>query len=152
MREAECIGLGYLIYNYSKWRVSPTPATFARLATFQRPTELQIQQDHMAGIDMIIWPQLRINLIRNWEKYDPVELVDYIAFCMKVRWPWGKEPLERDEDDKLQVRSDFQKVFMSEDGWGLTAEFIDRYPELLEGMDVEALRFEITLPCEMYAY
>jgi Domain of unknown function (DUF3425) len=152
MRDAECLALGHLVYNYSKWRASPTPATFARLASFQHPTQIQIDEDHMAGLDMVIWPQLRINVILKWKNYDPVELIDYLGCCVKVRWPWGKDMLERDADDKLQLRSEFQKVFMSVDGWGLTAEFIDRYPELLEGMDVEALRFEITLPSSMHVY
>ena len=71
---------------------------------------------------------------------------------MKVRWPWNKDMLERDADDNLQLREDFRQIYSKEDGWGLTAEFIDRYPMLLEGMDAEALRFEITFPTEMYSY
>lgn len=152
MRDVECLALGSLIYQWSKWRVSPTEANFARLAPFQHPSQTQLEVDHMAGLDMIIWPQIRNNMIKNWDKYDLIEWTDYVSCCMKVRWPWNKPMLERDADDQLQLRSDFREVFMNVDGWGLTAEFIDRYPELLEGMDVNALRFEITLPNEMYAY
>jgi hypothetical protein len=152
IRDAEGLAFGYLIYNYSKWRVSPTPATFARLAPFQHPLPIQLEQDHFGGIDMMIWPQMRVNMIRHWGEVDPLEVFDFLAACMKVRWPWNKDMLERDEDDNLQLREDFRRIFSSDSGWGLTAEFIDRYPMLLEGMDVEALRFEITFPTEMYSY
>lgn len=152
IRDAECLAFGYLLYAYSKWRVSPTPATFARLAPFQHPLPIQLEQDHFGGIDMIIWPQMRLNMIRHWGEVDLLEVFDFLAACMKVRWPWNKDMLERDADDNLQLREDFRQMFSSEDGWGLTAEFIDRYPMLVEGMDVEALRFEITFPTEMYSY
>lgn len=152
LRDAEGLAFGYLMYNYSKWRVSLTPSTFALLAPFQHPTSTQLEQDHFSGIDMIIWPQMRLNMIQYAGEIDFMELFDFLACCMKVRWPWNKALLERDSDDNLQVREDFKQVFTREDGWGLTAEFIDRYPMLLAGMDVEALRFEITFPTEMYSY
>lgn len=152
IRDAECLAFGYLLYSYSKWRASPTPATFSRLAPFHHPIPLQLEQDHFGGIDIVIWPQMRINMIRHWAEVDMMEVFNFMSACMKVRWPWNKDMMERDADDNLQVREDFKQIFMSEDGWGLTAEFIDRYPLLLEGMNVEALRFEITFPTEMYSY
>ncbi|EED14378.1 conserved hypothetical protein [Talaromyces stipitatus ATCC 10500] len=149
LRDAETVAIGYLIYNYSKWRASPTPATFARLVPFQHPTPLQLEQDHFGGIDMMIWPKMRENMIRRWHELDFVEVFDFLSCCMKVRWPWNKDMLERDAEDNLQIREDFRQIFSREDGWGLTAEFIDRYPMLLEGMDLEALRFEIAFPTEI---
>lgn len=148
VRDAECLAVGWLIYSYSKWLVSPSPSTFAKLAPFQRPLMVQLQQRHPASLDLIPWPQMRANLIKNWTKYDLVELTSYMSCCTKVRWPWGEDMLERDADDNLRMRQDFHDVFTRESGWGLTTEFIDKYPELLEGMDVEALRFQITLPTE----
>ncbi|OQE21736.1 hypothetical protein PENSTE_c011G04302 [Penicillium steckii] len=149
IRDSECLAIGWLAYNYSKWRVSPSPASFARLTSFQQPTLAQLQHGHPVGIDLLPWPQLRSNLAENWHKYDYMELTSYLGCCMKVWWPWGQEILERDERDELQIRQEFFDVFTKEIGWGLTSEFIGRYPELLHGMDIESVRFQITVgqPC-----
>ena len=135
--------MGWLAYNYSKWRVSPSPATFACLPSFLHPTMAQIQHSHPVGLDLLPWPQLRSNLAENWHKYDYMELTGYLSCCMKVWWPWGQGILERDELDELQICQGFLDVFTKESGWGLTSEFIAKYPELLEGMDIEAVRFQI---------
>lgn len=97
------------------------------------------------GIDILPWPQLRSNLARNWHKYDYVELQGYMSCCMKVRWPWGKAILGRDEEDNLVIRKEYVDLFSRESGWGLTPEFINRYPELLEGIDIEVVTFHIAL-------
>ncbi|CAG8422576.1 unnamed protein product [Penicillium salamii] len=145
IRDSECLAMGWLVYNYCKWRVSPSPATFARLASFQQPTLAQLQHGHPIAIDLLPWSQLRTNLVENWYKYDCTELIGYLSCCMKVRWPWGQGILERDERDNLQVHQEFLDVFTKESGWGLTSEFIERYPELLQGMNVDAVRFQITV-------
>lgn len=140
MRDPEILASGWLTYVYSKWRVSPNPATFERIPKFLQPLMVQLQRGHPNLIDMIIFPRLRINLIEHWTKYDHCELIDYLSCCSKIRWPWGKDILERDAADNLQIRRDFFDVFTRESGWGLTTEFIEKYPELVEGMDVEAVR------------
>ncbi|OJZ88759.1 hypothetical protein ASPFODRAFT_44482 [Aspergillus luchuensis CBS 106.47] len=103
----------------------------------------QLQHGHPVGLDFITWPQLRSNLAQNWYKYDYMGFTGYLSCCMKVRWPWGQGILVRDERDDLQICEGILDVFTKESGWGLTSEFIAKYPELLEGMNVEALRFQI---------
>ena len=146
LRDSECLALGWLVYLFSMWLVTPTPATFSRIATFQHPVPMQLQREHPTLVDLIIWPQMRANLVRHWERYDFVELTGYFSCCIKVRWPWGVDVLERDGEDVLRIKREFSDVFFSESGWGITSEFIDKYPELLEGMDVEAVRFYMALP------
>lgn len=145
-RDSECLALGWLAYLFSKWRATPSPETFARLAPFQRPVAIQLQKGHPASLDLMPWPQLRTNLIKNWTKFDFVEFAGYASCCIKVRWPWGEDVLERDEEDRFQVRREFMEVFTRESGWGLTTDFIQRYPEFVEGMDVENVRFRFELP------
>lgn len=149
IRDAECLAFGWLLYHFSKWLVMPDPTTFARLSPFQRPIKPQFQVDHPRAIDMVVWPQMRANLLKNWTSYDFVDLMAYMSCCTKLRWPWGKPILERDSDDNLQMRGDYFETFTRESAWGLTSEFIERYPELLQGMDIEAVRFRLSLPNEV---
>ncbi|KAK1143757.1 hypothetical protein N8T08_006158 [Aspergillus melleus] len=141
IRDPECLASGWLTYVYSKWRISPNPVTFERIPQFLHPLMAQLQRGHPNLIDLIVWPQLRLNMIDHWTRYDYCELIDYLCCCTKIRWPWGKDILERDAADNLTIRQDFFDVFTRADGWGLTTEFIEKYPELMEGMDVEAVRF-----------
>ncbi|RAL15856.1 DUF3425 domain-containing protein [Aspergillus homomorphus CBS 101889] len=101
----------------------------------------QIQHAHPFGIDLLLWPQLRAYLAGNWHKYDYGEWTGYLGCCVKARWPWGEGILGRDQLDELQIRPDFFDIFNNGCGWGLTSEFIVRYPELLEIMVVEEVRF-----------
>lgn len=107
---------------------------------------MQLHRSHPVALDMLVWPQMRVNLIRQWDRYDFAELMGFFSCCVKVRWPWGVDVLERDEDDNLRMKSEFMDVFFQESGWGLTTEFIEKYPEVFEGMDVEAVRFHMALP------
>jgi hypothetical protein len=146
IRDPECLASGWLVYLFSKWRVSPNPATFERLPSFYRPLMTQIHKGHPSALDLMIWPRLRMNLVENWAKYDFVELIGYLSCCTKIRWEWGKDVLERDSDDNLQIRSEFFDVFTRESGWGLTSEFIEKYPKLMDGMDIEAVRVRLDIP------
>ncbi|KAL4919606.1 hypothetical protein BDW62DRAFT_216767 [Aspergillus aurantiobrunneus] len=148
IRDAECLALGWLLYNFSKWLATPDPTSFARLSPFQRPIAAQFQRDHPRAIDMVVWPQVRANLMKSWTTYDFVDLTGYMSCCTKLRWPWGKPILERDANDDLQMRQDYLDTFTNETAWGLTSEFIERYPDVLQGMDVEAVRFQLSLPNE----
>ncbi|KAE8345553.1 hypothetical protein BDV24DRAFT_148140 [Aspergillus arachidicola] len=141
IRDPERLASGWLIYVFSKWRATPTMAAFSHIPPFLRPVLLQIQRGHPAAIDLFVFPQIRINLIKNWDKYDFTEVFDYMSCCQKVRWPWGEDILERDGQDNLRIRREFFDVFTRESGWGLTPEFVEKYPGLLKGMDVEAVCF-----------
>ena len=81
---------------------------------------MQLQRVHPLTLDMLIWPQMRTNLVRLWEKYDFAELMGFFSCCVKVRWPWGVDVLERDEDDNLRMKSEFLEVVFQESGLGLT--------------------------------
>lgn len=65
------------------------------------------------------------------------------ACCAKIRWPWGEDILERNGENELVIKEEFYKTFLSESGWGLTAEFIGRYPDLMSGIDANSLVFKV---------
>ncbi|KAE8142914.1 hypothetical protein BDV38DRAFT_277727 [Aspergillus pseudotamarii] len=137
IRDPERLASGWLIYVFSKWLVTPNVASFSHIPPFLRPILLQIQRGHPAALDLLVFPQIRANLIQNWDKYDFKEVFDYMSCCQKIRWPWGEDILERDSEDNLHTRREFYDVFTRESGWGLTPEFMEKYPGLLEGMDAE---------------
>ncbi|QRD92682.1 hypothetical protein F9C07_2205858 [Aspergillus flavus] len=111
IRDPERLASGWLIYVFSKWRATPTMAAFLHIPPFLRPVLLQIQRGHPAAIDLFVFPQIRINLIKSWDKYD---------FVIQR----GEDILERDGQDNLHIRREFLDVFTRESGWGLTPEFV----------------------------
>ncbi|OAL38852.1 hypothetical protein AYO20_02058 [Fonsecaea nubica] len=141
--EPERLAIGWLLYVLSKWRVHPTPESFARISPFLWPIPEQIQQAHSVNLDMILWPALRLNLIRMADMAQLPNIFDMMSCCLKVRWPWGQEILESSENDGLKMRDEFYKVFSRVEGWGLTPEFINAYPNLLDGLSVDSVTYTV---------
>ncbi|KIW74777.1 hypothetical protein Z517_11547 [Fonsecaea pedrosoi CBS 271.37] len=141
--EPERLAIGWLLYVFSKWRVHPTPESFARIPPFLWPIPEQIQQAHPVNLDMILWPALRLNLIRMADITQLPNIFDMMSCCLKVRWPWGQEILEASENDGLKMRDEFYKVFSRVEGWGLTPEFINAYPNLLDGLSVDSVTYTV---------
>jgi hypothetical protein len=145
IRNPERLGMGWLIYHMSRWIISPSPETYGQLPPFLRPVHGQMQIPHPLGLDFLPWPRLRLNLIRQWHLYcdDWSDLFGLFACCAKIRWPWGEDILERNGENELVIKEQFYKTFLSESGWGLTAEFIGRYPDLMSGIDANSLVFKV---------
>src|SRR6201986_4198935 len=97
-REPERLAYGWLLYVYTKWSFEPTEARWARLPKFLHPLPEQIQYSHPSCLDSFIWPRLRVNFIKNQHRYDLERFGGFISCCMKVRWPWGANVLEADDD------------------------------------------------------
>ncbi|KAL1881072.1 hypothetical protein Plec18167_003614 [Paecilomyces lecythidis] len=145
LRDPERLAVGWLGYHLTKWLFSPSPTTYARLPEFLRPTLGQTQIPHPIVLDFLPWPKLRLNLIQRWHVYRELrdELFGMLAICIKIRWPWGENILERDERNELCIRRSFYDTFMSESGWGLTSEFINKYPDLVAGTDIASIIYEV---------
>ncbi|KAE8382019.1 hypothetical protein BDV26DRAFT_49797 [Aspergillus bertholletiae] len=145
IRDPERLAIGWLCYHFTRWIMSPSPATYANIPPFLRPVPDQLQIMHPLVLDNVPWPQLRVNLIRHWDVFREVrdDLFGLFSCCVKVRWPWGESILERNSDNELCIKQKFFETFMSETGWGLTPEFIQRYPQLLAGVDVRAITYEL---------
>lgn len=145
MRDPERLAIGWLLYHMTKWLFSPNPTTYARLPEFFKPVLGQTQIPHPMSLDFVPWPRIRLNFIQRWHIYRERrdELFGLMACCIKVRWPWGESILERNERNELCIRRNFYNTFMSESGWGLTQEFISKYPDLLTGVDVRSILYEV---------
>ncbi|KAL5356284.1 hypothetical protein BJX96DRAFT_186237 [Aspergillus floccosus] len=145
MRDPERLALGWLVYLLTRWLIAPSPTTYENLPVFLRPTTEQLEIVHPMALDFPPWPGFRANLVKQWYSYRDFrdDLFGMLSCCSKVRWPWGEPILERDEANELRMKPEFYKTFMSESGWGLTPEFIARYPQLLVGVDVQSVIHEV---------
>ncbi|KAJ5420254.1 Protein of unknown function DUF3425 [Penicillium sp. CMV-2018d] len=145
VRDPERLAGGWLVYHFSRWVIVPSPETYGRLPVFLRPVQDQMIIPHPLVLDFIPWPRLRLNLIRRWHVYgkDRDGFFGFLACCVKLRWPWNDTVLERNEHNELCMKKAFYETIMSESGWGLTPEFIRRYPDLVEGMDINKIVVEL---------
>ncbi|KAE8368389.1 hypothetical protein BDV27DRAFT_45448 [Aspergillus caelatus] len=145
IRDPERLAVGWLCYHLTRWIVSPSPATYANIPPFLRPVPDQLQITHPMVLDNIPWPQIRMNLVRHWDLFRDMrdDLFGLFSCCVKVRWPWGESILERNSNNELCIKEKFFETFMSEAGWGLTPEFMQRYPQLLAGVDLGAITYEL---------
>ena len=142
-RDPERLAGGWLCYHFIKWIICPTQAAYALLQPWQLPVEEQLQKKHPYFIDLLWWPGLRANMINMQHRYDLADAFALFTCCVKVRWPWGKNMLEPGEDGQFRILPDFYKTFTSIEGWGLTDELMTRYPAIVDGLDVESIRFQI---------
>lgn len=142
-RDPERLAICWLMYPLLKWLLEPSETRYSRLRSFQTPVSEQLHHPHPYFVDFILWPQLRANLIRHEGTYDPQDVAGMLCCCLKVRWPWNKCILEPTDDGKFLVHADFFDAFNKLEGWGLTKEFMDRYPVLVEGLDRASIYYEV---------
>lgn len=138
-REPELLAIGWLIYVFIKWRMRPTLEAYDRIPKFMRPVWGQLHIIHPWYLDLLAWPKLRVELFKYWDRYDFTALVGLLACCLKVRWKWGEDVLERNDNDELVIKQNFFDVFLSEGGWGLTEDFVKEFPELVKGLEFPAI-------------
>ncbi|KAJ5825401.1 hypothetical protein N7474_002539 [Penicillium riverlandense] len=146
VRDPERLAMGWIAYHFSKWIITPSPRTYENLPLFLRPVKEQYQMKHPIAVSCVPWPKLRSNLIRQWSMYNNIrdDFFGLFSCCVKIRWPWGVKVLERNEENVLCFKPSFYETFMKEEGWGITQEFINKYPNLMVGIDVGSLVFKIT--------
>lgn len=121
----------------------PSECRFKRVPEFLRPMPEQLRHAYPACINTIVFPQLRVNLMSKHNLYHLNEVLGMLSCCIKVRWPWGKNFLTPSDDAGLHISREFYNTFMTLSGWGLTGEFISKYPRLLEQIDVETVRYRV---------
>jgi hypothetical protein len=145
IRDPERLAMGWIFYLFSKWLVSPNPVSYTKLPEFMRPVLDQAHFLHPMSLDLITWPTMRLNLIRNWHFYKERmdEIFGLLTCCMKVRWPWGESTLERNEQNELCIKKSFYETFMNENGWGLTPEFIQKYPDITAGLHIDTIVYKV---------
>lgn len=142
-RDPERLASGWLVYNKIKWMLQPIPKNYARLQDFQIPVPEQLEHGHPYFIDFVHWPELRARMIQHAAVYNPQDVLGMYLCCVKLRWPWGQNFLEPKDDGTLRMRQDYLETITSLDGWGLTDDFIQRFPLLTQGLNLSAMRFRL---------
>lgn len=142
-REPERLAAGWIAYLITRWVCAPSPTTYGALPGFLRPVREQLDTPHPVALDMVPWPKVRVALIRDWARYrdNYSDFFGLLACCIRIRWPWGESVLERAADNTLVMRDDFYETFTSDSGWTITREFVDQYPKLFAGVDVDSILY-----------
>lgn len=142
-RDPERLAAGWLIYNQIKWMLRPNPDNYKRLLDFQVPVAEQLDHGHPYFVDFVHWPELRAKMIQHRDAYNPQDVLGMYLCCVKLRWPWGQNFLEPEDDGTLKMRQDFFETFTRLDGWGITEDFFQRFPVFVEHLDVSAIRYRV---------
>lgn len=142
--ETERLAMGWLLYVFSKWRILPSQENYERLPSFFRPSPRQVREPHPASFDTILFPELRHNLMDNIDNPNLEQALDLLACCIKVRWTWGQEILQTNNDNTRVIRDDFYQTFNRLDGWGITLDFIQLYPDFLGGFDLDDIVYVVS--------
>ncbi|CAK7200862.1 hypothetical protein SEUCBS139899_003561 [Sporothrix eucalyptigena] len=78
----------YKLALFLRWCLCPTKENYDALPEFMKPTMLQRRVPHPAWVDMIIWPDVRDNLIRGGD-YSAFELFRFVTGnTISVNWPY----------------------------------------------------------------
>lgn len=141
-RDPERLASGWLSYHLLKWIFQPSESHYSRLYYFQTPVPDQVRHPHPHFVDFVVWPTIRTNMIKNHHKYRLEDIVGMLTCCLKVRWPWNKPFLEPNASGELLLNVDFYNTFTSLEGWGLTADFTERFPALFENVDTAAIQYD----------
>ena len=148
---AERLSIGIMIYSFVKWRTKPSPERYNRLPEFVRLVPEQATMPHSGCLDIILWGQLRANIIRNHAKYNADKVMRKYCSCLHLRWSRDRDMLIPVEDTDARgdeprwthrLNPEFYARYNDLSNWGLTAEFQRLYPELLEGMDWASIRIK----------
>ncbi|KNG90614.1 hypothetical protein ANOM_001324 [Aspergillus nomiae NRRL 13137] len=143
LREPDRLALSWTMYSFARWRANPTPLTFANMPSFLQPVAGQVRQHQHPEFVFFLWPQLRVNYLESRSAIDLIEVYRYGISSCRVRWPSSVSIWDWDDDENMFVKPEFFETFLDRSGWGLTSVFIDKYPELVKGMDVESLRYDV---------
>lgn len=144
LREPERLATGWIAYHLTRWICAPSPATYGNMPLFLRPVGEQLELPHPVALNLVPWPKVRCALIRQWPKYrdNYPNFFGLFACCIRVRWPWGEDTLERSSDNSLVIREEFYKTFTSESGWTITREFVDEYPDIFAGVHLDSILYK----------
>lgn len=65
----EKIAVMYNMYVITRWLIVMNEENYMKMPWFLRPTPLQARREHPLWIDYVIWPDLREEMVREWDNF-----------------------------------------------------------------------------------
>jgi hypothetical protein len=138
----EKIAVAYVMFLIMRWHISPTAEHFERMPTWVRPTTWQITMPHPIWLDHLPWPDMRSEIVKNYQRY-PFESF-FIPFTrtLKVHWPEGdlnlyENPRGAAPDGECVLSRAFEANIRNLDNWSLGSAFAREYPLLIASVRIE---------------
>ncbi|MCJ1447314.1 MAG: hypothetical protein MMC23_007825 [Stictis urceolatum] len=135
----EKIATYYGMFLTMRWHVCPTRANYERLPGWLRPTSWQILTPHPIWIDHLPWPEMREELVRQYQRYPFENFFVPFTKTMSVNWPFEDAdvflPQERAEDG-LVMNPRFEAHMRELKNWSLGTQFSQTFPLLSTGVRI----------------
>lgn len=103
------------------------------------PTAMQLTVEHQWCIDLVAWPQIRENMIRHQGSIDMDAAIGLFLCSFRIRGAFNTAIITRQNDGELEIHPDFFKRFTDPANWGLLETFAAKYPQLVAGVDPNAM-------------
>lgn len=95
---------------------------------------MQLMVEHHWCIDLVLWPEMRENMIRNQSKMDIDAAIGLFLCSLRVRKSFNANIIVRRYDGDLELESEFYKQCTDTTNWGLLEPFWTTYPFLVQGL------------------
>jgi hypothetical protein len=106
---------------------------------------LQLTREHDITYDLILWPEMRDNLIKHGVKYNSNEIWGLLSCTFRIRGCFNKDFICREEEGELHLKAEFYEQFINVENWGILERFWAKYPELVQNLDQRKMLYEESL-------
>ena len=124
----------WVICTVLRWRVCRTPKTYLAIPDFLRPTELQLTVPHPIWADVLVWPEGRMAIIKDFDMTRYAEFREDLNKAVSVGWtrPSSEAITQGPVQGEQYLSVDFVKHLSDLSNWTLSKAFVQKWP-LLDG-------------------
>lgn len=126
-------GIAYIMFIILRWLISPTRENFERLPLWCRPVPCQLTISHAIWIDLIPWPDMRAEMVRNPDLYPFDQFFVPHSKTESLNWDHSDEAMyvEGSNADGEYVLSQMYETHIRDlNNWTLGPAFAREFPVL----------------------